>query len=80
MGERMDVLKNLDRQRSIDAKRRIIGKTDQQLLQDLTALRNAFAHGAIPSGDGPEQTRRFLKLARQFCETHLVQTLAENNA
>ncbi len=77
MGERMDVLKTLDRQRAIAVERKIIGKTDRQLLEDLTILRNNFAHGSIPSGEGPEQTQRFLELARQFCETQLVQTLAK---
>lgn len=79
MGERMDVLKSLDRQRAIVVKRRIISKTDQQLLEDLTALRNDFAHGAIPAAEGPEQTQSFLQLARQLCGTQLVQTLVREH-
>ena len=80
MGERMDVLKSLDRQRVILGGKRIISKTDQQLLEDLTALRNHFTHGAFPSCEGPENTQRFLELARQLCGTQLLQYLVGERA
>ncbi len=80
MGERMDVLKSLDRQRVILGGERIISKTDQQLLEDLTALRNRFTHGAFPSSEGPENAQRFLELTRQLCGTELVQYLVGKRA
>lgn len=79
MGERLDVLRTLDRKRAIVPQTGLISKPGGQVLERLTALRNNFAHGTIPSVEGPTQTQQFLKLARQLCKSELVEILARNN-
>ena len=75
MGQRLDALKSLDRQRLITPGARVLGKADRDLLEDLTGLRNDFLHGRLPSGQGSVETLRFLEYARQLCTGNFIRRL-----
>lgn len=80
MGERLDILRTLDRQRLIDQSRKLLTKGDHDVLNNLVSRRNDFAHRQVHPDSGAESAAQFLDLARRFCESDLVKTLSTQNA